>query len=200
MFAYCGNNPIMGLDPTGRRTYVLNGIWNENDDSVPDEINKFTEELQNQGVVNVVPIPVYTGQSGLSGLAQGAYELGCEMLNCGIYTNMVLEYVESDLAANPLSEGEQINFVGYSGGGQVCLNVAEKLGVPVDNIVLIGSPVMEIYSGSAKVTMVFGGLDPFFSVGGGLEYCFTGFFWNHFSYFYDENINRTASLIADRLD
>lgn len=50
------------------------------------------------------------------------------------------------LKDNPLKEGEQLNFVGYSYGSvlqaQVALRLAES-GQVIDNLVLVGSPISD---------------------------------------------------------
>jgi len=50
------------------------------------------------------------------------------------------------LANNPLKSGEKLNLIGYSGGGQVALNVAQNLEgrYKVDHVVTLGSPIMPL--------------------------------------------------------
>ena len=154
MFAYCLNNPVISEDENGKRTYVINGIGNDNDDEVPDNIQEFCDALEAAGVNNVVPIAVYTKQPGLL-LLLGVGQVILEMLNIDIYSDQVYEAIQQDLADHPLEDGEQLNIIGYSGGGQIALNVAEMFGDQVDNVILIGAPVFEIINGDFTVSAIY---------------------------------------------
>lgn len=83
-----------------------------------------------------------------------------EWLNLDVYSNKLADQVLSDLQNEPVEKGEQLNLVGYSGGGQVVLNAAEKLEgkAKVDNVVLIGAPVFEVGIRDPKVTNIYGAL------------------------------------------
>ena len=58
MFAYCLNRPVSCADSDGRRTYVINGIGNDNEDEAPKNIQKFRDALEEAGVSDVHTIPV----------------------------------------------------------------------------------------------------------------------------------------------
>ena len=54
--------------------------------------------------------------------------------------------IVADLAQHPLKEGEQLNLSGYSYGSVLQANVALRLadmGIKVDNLILIGSPISD---------------------------------------------------------
>ncbi|MBR3965560.1 MAG: RHS repeat-associated core domain-containing protein, partial [Clostridia bacterium] len=177
MYAYCHNNPIVGIDPTGKRTYILNGIANDNLDRPPEYIETFQKLLAEAGIDDVRTIPLYTGQVGIRGTVKGAIQVVSEMLNVDIYTDLVVNKILADLKNDPLEDGEQLNLIGYSGGGQVALNVMEKMNGKISNVILIGTPVCEIWKNSTKVTMVYGGFDPLsWNIGHGYKSYFMGWF------------------------
>ena len=182
MFAYCLNNPIFRYDSNGRRTYVINGIGNDEEDDAPEYIKEFCVLLEENDVDDAKAIPVYTGQSG-AGILKGIVQVVLEMCNIDVYTAYAYAYIMADLQEAPLEEGEKLNIIGYSGGGQIALNVAEKIDEKVDNVILIGTPVMEILDGSAKVSLLYSYGDPFsWNVGFGFDSYCTGT-GGHHSYF-----------------
>lgn len=67
------------------------------------------------------------------------------LTNSGPYHDEVFKKITADLNAKPLSKEEKLNLIGYSGGGQIAINVSKALKgtAYVDNVVLIGAPVME---------------------------------------------------------
>lgn len=67
--------------------------------------------------------------------------------------NKAVSQIQSNLADNPLTEGEQLNLAGYSYGSvlqaHTALELAEQ-GQKIDNLILIGSPIAsdsELYKG-----------------------------------------------------
>lgn len=58
--------------------------------------------------------------------------------------NKAISDIQSNLADNPLAEGEQLNFAGYSYGSvlqaHAALGLADQ-GQKIDNLILIGSPI-----------------------------------------------------------
>ena len=196
MYTYCMNNPIMGSDIAGRRTYFINGINNEEESDSPDYAYSFAEELESLGVKDVEPVPAYNLQRGLWGTITGVSEVIQEMFNQSVYSDMIASYIMEDLENNPLEDGEELNIIGYSGGGQIALNVAEKLDGKVDNVVLIGSPVLEISSSEAKITLIWAGLDPLsWNIGWGYDSHFIGWI-GHTDYFNSDHIGKTAAIVS----
>ncbi len=200
LYVYCVNNPVMLMDPFGLRTYILNGINNSKSEGAPENINEFAEELEDKGIENVKVIGVYNKTN----LATGLIQAGMEMINIGKYADEVAQEILDDLKDNPLADGEKLNLVGYSGGGQIVLNVSELLNekVTVDNTVLIGAPVAELtLNNTGKTTMIYAGLDPlswnvyWYPVS--LE--FAGWF-GHTSYFNKDNIGKVADLVNKHID
>jgi len=63
------------------------------------------------------------------------------------YSSLKKAEIVSDLQSTPLEKGEQVNIIGYSGGGYVTLQVAMKLvesGQKVDNVVVFGTPKQKL--------------------------------------------------------
>lgn len=194
LYVYVLNNPIRYTDPTGLRTYVLNGINNGKAEGVPEDIEKFGQELRDRGVEDVRTVGVYNG----TGIFSGAGQAIMEMLNNGQYADAVAQQILNDLANDPLADGEQLNIIGYSGGGQIALNVDEKLSgkATISNTLLIGAPVMEATLNNTGTTvMMFAAYDPLWSVHF-WKYEFTGWY-GHTGYFTDKNIDNVAN-IADK--
>ena len=89
-----------------------------------------------------------------------------------------------------------LTIIGYSGGGQLALNVTEKLAVPVDNVVLIGSPVMEVMNSKTDVSVIYSNYDPLsWNIGYGAGFYNVGNV-RHTQYFNSGNIGRIAQLVA----
>ena len=198
MFAYCGNRPAFAFDSTGHRTYFLNGIMNPYEDDVPNYVKRFQAAMRKYEVHDVTGIPLYKSQTQWS---VGMLQIINEMLNIDEYTQSTVDWIENDLDKNPLAEGEQLNIIGYSGGGQIALNVAEKLSYQVDNVILIGAPVFEIFTSDASVLAIRGGWDPL-SITGVLSCNMNTHlagWYSHEGYFYEENIDTTARIVADFL-
>ena len=171
---------------------------NRNKDTSPYYVYAFQAAMRKYEVHDIEGIPLYTNQTQWS---VGMLEVINEMLNINEYTNSTVDWIENDLAENPLAEGEQLNLIGYSGGGQVALNVAEKLSYKVDNVILIGAPVFEIFTADASVLVIEGGWDPL-SIPGVLTGKMTTYlagWYSHEGYFDKANIDTTARIVADFL-
>jgi triacylglycerol esterase/lipase EstA (alpha/beta hydrolase family) len=199
MFAYCLNRPVICADSNGKRTYVINGIGNDNEDEVPDYIQEFCDELEEAGVENVSPIAVYKNQPGILAVV-GFFQVIAEMVNIDVYSTAVYLSIQQDLEAHPLEDGEQLNLIGYSGGGQIALNVAEMLGDQVDNVILIGAPVAEIRNGSFKISAIYSPHDPFsWNVSMGYDTYSNGRH-GHGGYFKQPYMQRTVDTVVSIID
>ena len=103
-----------------------------------------------------------------------------EMVNIDVYSTQLANQIASDLANNPLAKGEQLNLIDYSGGGQVVLNAAEKLNgiATINNTVLIGAPIEEIFNNTGNVTVICSACDPSsWTFGWGFDSEFAGWVW-----------------------
>lgn len=76
-----------------------------------------------------------------------------EMLNINAYSDQITAFIMSDLKANPLGKDERLNLIGYSGGGQVAFNVADKLSGQrvVDELITLGSPIGKVRKKNVRV-------------------------------------------------
>ena len=195
LYAYTINNPLRYIDPVGLRTYIINGIANPNETGPPQYSEDLKQELLNEGVQNVRTIGVYNGTNVLS----GTWNVIKEMANSGDYADNVLDIILTDLANYPLAEGEELNLIGYSGGGQIALNVAEKLEgtYTVNNTILIGAPVAELTLNNTGTTVsMWAAWDPLsWNVSwNDVKFEFAGWF-GHTDYFNSDNLVNTANII-----
>ena len=127
-----------------------------------------------------------------------------EMNNEGKYSKNVANMILDDLKKDPLDKGEELNLIGYSGGGQIVLNVCELLQgkATVDNSVLIGAPVSELtLNNTGETTMIYAGFDPLsWNISWyPISFEFAGWF-GHTSYFNEDNIGKVADLVNKHID
>jgi len=139
----CGNVRAAGTRWVEPRTYVINGINNSNGKNPPKAIQDFAKSVNTElGREEVKLVPgIYN-----HGLVLDLADVAMEMAHLARGSAEVIEYVRMDLANNPLKSGEKLNLIGYSGGGQVALNVAQNLegSYKVDHVVTLGSPIMPL--------------------------------------------------------
>ena len=200
MFAYCLNNPILGIDSSGKRTYFINGINNEDESGSPSYAEKFAQSLTDLGISDVRTVPAYNGQKGFFGILRGVIEVIGEMVNLQIYSQRIAQTILDDLENDPLAEGEQLNLIGYSGGGQLALNVMEILNGKVDNVILIGAPIAECWNSATTVSMIYAGWDPLsWNVGFGYDTYFAGWI-GHTDYFNSDNIENVATMVGNLIN
>lgn len=193
MYTYCENRPLLLFDPTGTRTYFLNGINNDSRDGTPQYAKDFKKKLSS--IKNFQCIPLYKGKAGLTGTIKGVAKVFLEMLNIDVYTKKVIDYINSDLKKNPLAKKEQLNIIGYSGGGQVAMNVMVKMKNKLTNVVLIGAPILKSWKSTTKVSLLYAAWDPLsWNIGWGFKAYFTGWY-GHTDYFSKQNINNVANIV-----
>ncbi len=145
-YLYCLNNPLKNLDPDGKRTYAINGIRNTSNQP-PKPMVDFVQSLNRMlGRQEVFNTPGIYNQGTYRDLASVALE----MVNVNQYSSQITAYIQSDLKNRPLDPGEKLNLIGYSGGGQIAFNVADKLSGEyfVNNLITLGSPYSELTRGN----------------------------------------------------
>ena len=195
LYNFAMNNPLCYIDPTGLRTYIINGIANSNESGPPQYSEDLKKELLNQGVQNVRTIGVYNGTNVLS----GTWNVIKEMANAGDYTDNIFDIIMNDLAMYPLANGEELNLIGYSGGGQIALNVAEKLEghYGVNNTILVGAPVLELtLNNTGRTVSMWAAWDPLSWNAAWYDVIFEFAGWfGHTDYFSNFNLNNTANII-----
>jgi hypothetical protein len=188
----------MFCDPTGLRTYFVNGINNPFDSGPPKYAIKFKKELVERGVKDVRVFGIYNK----SGVVKGVKQVSQEMMNIDVYSTKLAERILSDLEVNPLAKGEQLNLIGYSGGGQVVLNAAEKLNgkATINNTVLIGAPGAELtLTNMGNIINVWAGVDALSWNVGLIEGRYAGWF-GHTEYFSNDNIDNVADIVDKEID
>lgn len=201
-YAYAGSYPLLGVDQDGRRTYFVNGIRNPNLSAPPEYAPRFAAELTAKGVNDVRLFAAHNAQSGFSGTAKGVKLVREAMRNIDDAASYQLAVrIATDLKSSPLQSGEQLNVIGYSGGGPLAINAAAQLkGIAqVDNIVLIGSPVNAgDPQNVGRVTNIVGGMDPLGSYWPSWNNIRAGWF-GHTDYFAKGNISTTANLVSKEI-
>ena len=195
MFVYCENDAINYVDNDGRRTYFLNGINNNSKNGITWYASALKNKLSKY-VKDVRIIAIYKSKkNGVRSTIKGVAQVFLEMMNVDVYTNSVVNIIKKDLKKKPLSKNEQLNIIGYSGGGQVALNVSVKLKNKITNVVLIGAPVAKIWRSKTKVSILYAGYDPLgWTIGFGFKSYFTGWY-GHTDYFNKENIGNVVNII-----
>ena len=195
MFVYCENDAINYVDNDGRRTYFLNGINNNSKNGITWYASALKNKLSKY-VKDVRIIAIYKSKkNGVRSTIKGVAQVFLEMMNVDVYTNSVVNIIKKDLKKKPLSKNEQLNIIGYSGGGQVALNVSVKLKNKITNVVLIGAPVAKIWRSKTKVSILYAAYDPLgWTIGFGFKSYFTGWY-GHTDYFNKKNIGNVVNII-----
>ncbi len=191
LITYCENNSVFRIDPDGRRTYFINGINNKSSTGVPKYATDFTKKLKNLGIKDVRTIGIYRNV----GIVEGVGKVVLEMFNVDVYTNEVTKLITRELKSKALAKGEQLNLIGYSGGGQIAMNVMKKMKGKITNVVLIGAPIAETWKTTTKISMIYAGWDPLsWNIGWGYKSYFAGWI-GHQDYFNKKNINKVAKIV-----
>lgn len=158
-YSYVANNPIVFIDPDGKRLFFVGGANNDQDGW--GYIKRWGSFMTESGMKNFVRVNASGGKlydvSFTGASRNSAYETYTDYstnpsnpgrfksrLNSSPYIDKAVEQIEDNIANNPLEEGEQFNLVGYSYGSVLQSHVALRLankGTYIDNLVLIGSPV-----------------------------------------------------------
>ncbi len=110
-YVYADSEPLSGIDPTGLRTYFINGIDNPVTDRPPAYATAFGDKLIERGVKDVRLIQVFKNKPDQNGIIQGVSEVKDEMFGKNVYSSRIAEIVKKDLATKPLTEEEQLNIL-----------------------------------------------------------------------------------------
>lgn len=90
-----------------------------------------------------------------------------EMIEIPTWSPIVADAIAQDLQDSPLLPGQDIVLVGESGGGTVAieaLDLLEVIGIEVDQVILRGSPVHELFlSNVNRVDYITSKLDYYYS-------------------------------------
>lgn len=75
------------------------------------------------------------------------------------------------------------------------MNVMKKMNGTINNVVLIGTPILETWKSKTKVSLIYGGYDPLsWNVGWGYKTYFAGWI-THTAYFDNRNIGKVAGIV-----
>src|SRR3989338_2522200 len=199
-YSYARNNPIVGSDPTGLLTIIVPGTnynandWSENGSmsNFISSVNKTFNETNHTEILNNKD--VWSGGDNIKARQNAA------------------DYITKFIKDYNFSDGEQLNIVGHSHGGNIANLVSQSTSHKIDNLVTLGTPVRSDYMPNTDIINrhinVYSNLDPVQSLLGGEggysnEWSWTGAFnklVNHFTEFglagrkYNnaENINVTG--------
>ena len=154
-----GNNPLVFIDPDGKRLYFVGGAGN--DAKGWNYINRFKRIFTQKGIKGFTRINASGGVNkdiAFTATYKNFSHIGNQLVKSGSVLEVKLKRrdhkqiekavndIMIDLQNNPLKEGEQLNLAGYSYGSVLQANVALQLadkGVKVDNLILIGSPISD---------------------------------------------------------
>ena len=91
--------------------------------------------------------------NNFSRVVVGAGQVVSEMVGINQYSTELAKFISQDEKRNPLQPNEKTNLIGYSGGGQLAFNTAEKLkayNIPISTVVTLGSPVVNAPKSNVK--------------------------------------------------
>ncbi len=168
-YSYCNNNPIVYVDPDGKRFYFAAGAANDPDKTGYPKMMMTAFEVA--GIQNIVPIAAHGGRSDdvfftigdnsrIAANKQVDFvpkkyetdefgvsvpsEFKAQARSIDWRITKAVGDIKADLYKNPLAKGEQFNLSGYSTGSvtmaQAALLLANE-GQVIDNLVLIGTPI-----------------------------------------------------------
>ena len=168
-YSYARYNPIRYTDPTGHmvaddyvggcdiscfnvRAFFLNGLGGEGNKHLSPELdpnNEYNSIMywisKEIGSNNLIHIPMFTNpyRRGFAHAEMFGEAFGLSTR----WTNTALDAIRTELKNNPLAKGEKLVIIGSSAGGTVAAELLDNLsrdGVFVDQLILRGSPVIEL--------------------------------------------------------
>jgi RHS repeat-associated protein len=169
-YTYCSNNPILLVDPDGKRLYFSSGAGHDQDNT--GYISKILNSFEAAGIRNPVDIKANGSQMSDVTYTLGNYSRApyydmvtqtptkweTDDFGVSIPTEFksipedpdwritsTVDQIKKDLKDHPLEKGEQFNLTGYSTGSvtmaQAALDLANG-GQVIDNLILIGTPIL----------------------------------------------------------
>ncbi|MEO8637499.1 MAG: glycine-rich domain-containing protein [Candidatus Taylorbacteria bacterium] len=131
-YSYGRNNPILGSDPSGLLTIVIPGTrYNTNEWSTNGSLAGFLSEVQNTFNDTMI---VENNKSVWSGGDNDAAR------------QSAADAIAKQINEYHFADGEKLNIVGHSHGGNVANLITGEINHSVDNLVTLGTPVINGYS------------------------------------------------------
>lgn len=171
-YVYCNNNPIVYIDPDGKRFYFAAGAANDPDKTGYPKM--ILRAFQAAGITRTILVNAHGNKSSDVKFTMGddsripsykqvdytpnTYETddygvtvqtGFEKLEqrpTNWRITRAVDGIKDNLKKDPLAKGEQFNLSGYSTGSVIMAQAALILaneGKVIDNLVLIGTPISE---------------------------------------------------------
>jgi len=158
-YVYCENNPVMFVDPSGLKDYVVvlaHGInSNASNDGFSHLKNEITSRIENSGdkVRFVEAFPYGEGKdTAIVGQAKAVLNDTKEESNAGG------NHVNWKITEANIQDNELIIMIGHSGGGVAVIDAYYSMVTDykekVRQVVAIGSPKMPINLGKHKTTVI----------------------------------------------
>ena len=118
-YAYAHNNPLAKLDPDGFLTIIVPGTWNNHEEWEDSEFRKRVEKSFGEKAVVVNNAGMKNDKAARTATAK-----------------MIQDLVKN----HNFAEGEQLNIVAHSHGGNAAFEATKNMDHRVDNLVTLGTP------------------------------------------------------------
>lgn len=130
-YSYAGNNPITGSDPTGLYTIIIPGTWYN---SSGWNNSKNTLQLQSWASNQFGETPVLINNKGDWSGGDNNWARSGASYNI---SNLINDHKFTD--------GEKLNIIGHSHGGNIAFEVSNEIDRKIDNLVTLATPITNDY-------------------------------------------------------
>lgn len=151
-YSYARNNPITASDPSGLLTVVIPGTgYSEKDWSSSGSMSNFISSVSKTFNETHKTEIINSKNVWSGGDNKGARQKAAD-------------YITSTIKDHKFADGEQLNIVGHSHGGNIGILVSQMTDHKIDNLVTLGTPVRSDYKPNSEMigkhTNVYSNLDP----------------------------------------